>query len=275
MMDFKVDQEKCIQCMICASDCPVLIINGKSEYPEIKEDKEGLCIKCQHCLAVCPSGAISIWGKKPEDSIPVNGNILQAQEMEKLIKTRRSIRKFKNEELDKALIHSMLTTSAYAPTSQNDNAVLFTVVDDKINLSKLRSLTYEHIKKAHDENRLPEKLSFMNKFQDLWYTKQIDILFRNAPHLLIASAPKHTTNPETDSIIALSYFELLANSNGIGTLWNGYARWVLKDVAPEIRTKIGIPNNHIINAVLLFGKADVRYARSIQSNGLNLNKVSL
>lgn len=28
------------------------------------------CWRCQHCLAVCPQGAISIFGKKPEDSLP-------------------------------------------------------------------------------------------------------------------------------------------------------------------------------------------------------------
>ena len=27
------------------------------------------CWKCEHCLAVCPSGAISIFGHKPEDSL--------------------------------------------------------------------------------------------------------------------------------------------------------------------------------------------------------------
>lgn len=275
MMNFNVDKDKCIQCWMCVSDCPVLIIDGKSEYPEIKENKESLCLKCQHCLAVCPTGAISIWGKNPEDSLPVNDKIPSPNEMEQMIKTRRSIRNFKDEEIDKNLIHNLISTAAYAPTSRNDNAVLFTLVDDKINLSKLRSLTYEHIKKANDENRIPSDFSYINNFQTLWNSKHIDILFRDAPHLLIVSAPKNDTNPETDACIALSYFELLANSNGIGTLWNGYAKWALNNVVPEIGSIVGIPDDHIIVAVLLFGKPAIKYARSIQSDGLNINRVSL
>lgn len=275
-MDFKIDQEKCIQCHKCAADCPVLIIDAKTEYPEIKENKEGLCIRCQHCLAVCPTGALSIWGKDPENSVGVSDEKLPSPEaLEQLIKTRRSIRRFKNEDLDKELIISLLSTAAHAPTSQNNNRVQFTLVEDRKNLAALRSLTYEHIKKAKDEDRLPKRLAFMDKFQSMWYDKQIDILFRNAPHLSIASAPKQVSAPETDASIALSYFELLANSHGIGTMWNGFALWALGHITPEIRTKIGIPEDHIIGAVLLFGKPAVKYARSIQSDGLNLNRVKL
>jgi len=272
-MDFKIDQEKCIQCHKCAADCPVLIIDAKTEYPEIKENKEGLCIRCQHCLAVCPTGALSIWGKNPEDSVPVNDNIPRPEALEQLIRTRRSIRRFRDEEIDKELIHRLLSTAAHAPTSQNNNTVLFTLVEDRKNLAELRSLTYEHIKKSKAEDRLPQRLAFMDKFQSMWYDKQIDILFRNAPHLLIASAPKQVSAPETDTCIALSYFELLANSHGIGTMWNGFALWAIDRISPEVRTKIGIPEDHVIGAVLVFGKPAVKYARSIQSDGLNIYKV--
>ena len=37
MIDFTIDKEKCIKCKLCASECPVLIINAKTEFPEIKE----------------------------------------------------------------------------------------------------------------------------------------------------------------------------------------------------------------------------------------------
>ena len=271
-MDFRVDQEKCIQCGECAAECPVLIIDGKSEYPEIKDGREEQCIRCQHCLAVCPTGAISIWGKNPENSVPVNDNIPDAGAMEQLILTRRSIRRFTKEEIDKRLIEHLLATAAHAPTSQNNNTVLFTLVDDRENLAALRSLTYANIKKAREENRLPSRLAYMNKFQSMWDEKQVDIIFRDAPHLLIASAPKKVSSPETDSCIALSYFELLANSNGIGCMWDGFAKWAIDKIGPDIRASLSIPKDHVIGGILLFGKAAVNFARSIQSDGLNLNR---
>lgn len=52
-----------------------------------------------------------------------------------------------------------------------------------------------------------------------------DNLFRGAPHLLIASSPKTAPSPEADCFIALTYFELLAASMGLGTVWSGLAKW--------------------------------------------------
>ncbi|MDA3853304.1 MAG: nitroreductase family protein [Bacteroidales bacterium] len=276
MINFKVDQAKCIKCKLCISECPVLIINGRTEFPEIKENKEEACIKCQHCLAVCPTAAITIWGKHPEDSTLVNDEAIpSAEAMEQLYKTRRSIRKFKNEELDKTLINNLLEVAAHAPTAKNENAVLYTVIDNKKDLAAFRSLTYDYIKEAVSNETLPKHLVHLGNFQAVWESKGFDVLFRNAPHLLITSAPKSATSPQTDCTIAMSYFELLANANGVGTLWNGFAQTAIRQVSPEISKKIGIPEDHEIVNVMIFGTPAVKFTRGIQSNGLNLNRVSL
>ncbi len=274
MIDFKINTERCIQCGLCSQECPMMIINGKTEYPEIKEGKEGQCIRCQHCLAVCPTAALSILGKNPDQSEPVTNELPTPEEMGRLIKTRRSIRKFKPEELAPELIHELVETTAFAPTGHNKNAVLLSVVDNKSDLAKLRTLVYDSIKQAQDEGRLPASQAVLFNLQRLWASKQIDVLFRDAPHLLIASAPKSITTPLIDSSIALSYFELLANSNGIGTLWNGMVKWVIDEINPALARQIGIPEDHVIASVIVFGKPAVKYARAVQSEGLNLNRIS-
>jgi hypothetical protein len=59
------------------------------------------CWRCQHCLAVCPVGAISIFDKKPENSLPLPPDEMRTY-MEQLITSRRSCRRFldKNVELE-------------------------------------------------------------------------------------------------------------------------------------------------------------------------------
>ncbi len=275
MLDFKIDEIKCTQCGLCSQECPTLIINGKKGIPEIKDGKEPNCIKCQHCLAVCPTGALSILGKNPEDSVLVKGEIPSPESMGRLMKTRRSTRKFTKEELDQDLIKKLLETAAYAPTGHNKNSVLFSITQTKEELSKVRSLVYDSIKKANEEGTLLPHMNFMANLQQLWETKGVDVLFRDAPHLIIATAPRKISSPEADSHISLSYFELLANSYGLGTLWNGMVKWVLEDIAPDIKTQIGIPEDHVMGYVMIFGKPAVKYARSIQSDGLSVNKISL
>jgi nitroreductase/NAD-dependent dihydropyrimidine dehydrogenase PreA subunit len=275
MINFKVDEQKCIHCGLCSSECPVLIINNKTEFPTIKEGKEENCLKCQHCLAVCPTGAITIWGKVPEKSIPAKSPFPKSDELANLMQIRRSIRKFAKEEIEPGLIHHLISMASYAPTAKNENAVQFTVVDNRNDMLKLRELAYNQIKIAAEENRLPHEHLYLSNFQNVWEIKQIDVIFRDAPHLLIASAPKDGTFPIIDCSIAMTYFDLLANSNGIGTLWDGFAKYVFEDVAPEMKMEIGIPENHKIAIVLVFGKPAVKFARSIQNDRPNIQRVSL
>lgn len=274
MIDFNVDTDKCTQCKICVSECPVLIINGKTEYPEIKEGKEENCLKCQHCLAVCPEGAISIWGKKPENSIAVNSAFPDVIELENLMQTRRSIRKFKKKtEVDKELIYRLASTALYAPTAKNENAVQFSIIDNRGDMEILRELAYGAIKKLNNEGTLPKRFSYLADFANVWYEKQIDVIFRDAPHLVIASAPKDGSLPKIDCSIALTYFDLLANSNGVGTLWDGFAKYVFEDVTPELKAKVGIPDSHEVVMVLLFGMSAVQYARSIENSDPNIKTI--
>ncbi|WP_075590226.1 nitroreductase family protein [Labilibacter marinus] len=275
MIDFKIDEERCTQCGICSKECPTLIINGKNGVPEIKEGKEKNCIKCQHCLAVCPTAALSIWGKNPDDSVTVDKQIPSFEDLGKLVKTRRSIRKFKKDELEQAQLQELIETTAYAPTGHNKNQVLLSVAYTKEELSKVRSLVYDGIKKVKEAGELAPALAMFGNFQTLWADKGIDILFRDAPHFIVASAPKANSNGPSDCVISLSYFELMANSMGLGTLWDGLAKVVFDQIAPELKVAIGIPEDHEIGYMMVFGKPAVKFARSVQSEGLNLNKISL
>jgi len=275
MLDFKIDELKCTQCGLCAKECPTLIIDGKNGIPVIKEGKEKNCIKCQHCLAVCPTGALSIFGKIPEESILVDNAVVNSADLMRLMKTRRSVRKFKKEDVSKELIDELLQTVAYAPTGHNKNAVLLSVVDNRADFEKFRVIVYDAIKKVKEEGNLHPALDFIGGFQQMWEDKGVDVIFRDAPHVIIASAPKATASSMADCVIALTYFELLANSHGIGTLWNGFMKMVMDKIAPDLQEKLSIPADHLVGYIMIFGYPTIKYARSIQSEGLNLNRIEL
>lgn len=275
MINFKVDESKCTNCGLCSSDCPVLIINNKTEFPEIKEGKEENCLQCQHCLAICPQAAISILGKNPENSVLVSAPTADTQELSNLMKTRRSIRKFKKEEIDKDTIYNLVSSATYAPTAKNQNSVKFSVVDSKEKMEKLRAIAYDCVKEAASKNEVSENDQYIANFQKLWETKGLDIVFRNAPHMIITSAPKNAHSPQTDSVIAMTYFELLANSKGIGSVWNGFAHSLFKYVNQDVKSKLGIPEDYMITSILSFGKAAVKYKRGIQNDDKNINIVEL
>ncbi|NTU94239.1 MAG: nitroreductase [Chlorobiaceae bacterium] len=265
MLQFEVNKPGCIRCGECVFDCPARIIGvGEDGYPAIPPEKEVSCIRCEHCLVVCPPGVISILGINPAASSPVEGNFPDPSSMETLIKGRRSVRRYREENVDKALIERMLEVAWHAPTGVNSRQVRFTVLDDREKLIRFRDEVMEGLVRLSRENRIPKSMSYFTLFVKVWERQKVDLIFRNAPHLLIATAPKETACPREDCLIALSYFELLAQSNGVGTVWNGIVKWALDEMLPELKTKLGIPQDHVFGYAMTFGVPAVRYARTVQ-----------
>ena len=89
-----------------------------------------------------------------------------------------------------------------------------------------------------------------------------DILFRGAPHILVVSAPPDAPCASEDVTLALAYFDLLAQSAGLGTVWCGMLKMVLKTL-PDLKALIGVPPGHA-HYGMLFGIPAVHYARTVQ-----------
>ena len=272
MLDFLIDESRCIQCGECAADCPVRIIDVSQGLPRIGEQRQGLCIRCQHCLAVCPTAALSILGVNPDESAEILPPAPDG--LENLIKSRRSVRRYRPEAVERAVLDRLMEAVAYAPTGKNERKVRFTLVDDPEVMARIRVLTMDGIRRAVDEDGLPDGMEFFAKFLTAWDQGR-DIIFREAPHMLIASSPREATAGEADPFIALSYFELMAASLGLGTVWCGYARWALQSVVPELGRRLGIPSDHRSMYAVMFGWPAVRYARAVQREAQGLHRVRL
>ncbi|HJO95306.1 MAG TPA: nitroreductase family protein [Victivallales bacterium] len=276
MLQFKIDKAKCIKCKKCIQDCPMSVIDLVDHYPAIYEDKEETCLKCQHCLAICPTGALSILDKNPEDSVSLTSNMLpEYHEMALLIKGRRSIRQYKDENINSKTITDLINTAFYAPTGVNAMKTLFTVIDNKTTMHKFRDAAMLEIRKTIDNDKLPDNLKFFEGIVKKWEEKHQDIIFRNAPHMIIVSTKKTCPTPMEDAVIALCNFELLAQCAGIGTLWNGMAKWTLNYLTPNLKKLLNLPEDHSIGFIMIFGKPAVKYYRTVQKNNPNINIVKI
>lgn len=274
MLEFNIDEQRCTRCGQCVADCPTMIIKMEVDgYPAIAPEREAACYRCQHCLAICPTGALSILGLRPTGSRPLAGGYPESGKLETLIKGRRAVRRYKEENLDPALLQRLLEVAWHAPTGVNSRQVRFTVVDDREKLAKLRGEVMSGLARLVRDNALPEGMDFYAGFVQMWEEKGIDVLFRGAPHLLVASAPQSVPSPLPDCLIALSYFELFAQANGVGTLWDGLAKWAINDLLPETRQSLGIPDDHLIGYVMVFGKPAVHYARTVQHGPAIIHRV--
>lgn len=272
MLDLIVDPDRCTQCGQCVADCPVGVLEADGGPPRVLPHRENACIGCQHCLAVCPAAALSVFGLNPDHSPEVRP--VSPEMVENLMRGRRSVRRYKKEAVPREIVDRLMSVVMYAPSGKNRRQVSFTLVDDPHVMDVVRSRTYEAIRQAARENRLPEKMGFFVRFADAW-AKGRDPIFQHAPQMVIASEPAENPSAEANPFIALTYFELMAASLGLGTLWCGFARWALCDVAPEMLRLLNIPEDHRSLYVMLFGYPAVRYTRTVQRGISGVRRVVL
>jgi nitroreductase len=247
---------------------------GPDGYPQMKEfERYGWrgCWRCQHCLAVCPAGAISIFGKKPENSLPPVPQEMGSY-MEELVVNRRSCRRYQDKNVDPEIITRILSAMSAAPTGGNSCNVEYTVIDDKDRVKKIHDLAYAKMEAA------AKRHEYTSSFSDFYYrimkrsektVRKDDLLFCGAPHLFIAHEKcvgKWAEDSKVNCNLATAYFELLANAFGLGTVIMSYPADVLAELAPEAEKLTGIPTNHYRKLIVGFGYPEIPYARGVQKD---------
>ena len=258
----EIDRTRCVKCGACVRDCIVKILKPDSDgFPVLAPDLAKYCLNCLHCLAVCPQGALSCNGVKPEQCQAV-GPLPQPDLMFNLLRQRRSIRQFENENLPPDVLAQLKSSLAWSPTGCNDHRLFFTMIEDKAEMEFFRTEIGRSLKFL-----VRSRLMSLVFPAGMRYRQEIldgkDLVFRNAPHMIVAATPKNAPCKEADPWIALSYFDLFAQSFGVGTCWCGFGvhafRWNRK-----LRNRLNLPPGYKVGAVLLFGKPAVRYARATQ-----------
>lgn len=255
-----VDREKCLHCRECINDCPVQILTLDSDgTPALTNELEKFCIKCQHCLAICPSGALSFNGISPE-TCAVPGELPSPDAMLGLIKMRRSVRRYKDENIPQEVMEKLKSSLNWSATGCNDHRLFFYVAESKDDMEFFRAETTRMLKLLVSSGIMRLFYPNIQRFLDK-INSGVDVIYRGAPHMIIAATPKNAPCKNADPWIALSNFDLLLQSYGLGSCWCGFAERALK-WNRKLRKHIQLPKGYQIGAVLLFGTPDVKYFRA-------------
>lgn len=246
----EVLKEKCTTCQLCMDDCPSKIIRTDGDgYPFLPERAEPFCIDCGHCFSICPSAALMYKGNTSYEKVK-NKMTIKAEELQGLIKQRRSIRHYKEDLIPKEILKSLLDLTRYTPSGSNARPMHFTVVSGKETTDYLTDLCLEWVK---ENNRYTELIPEMRRDNNL--------ITCGAPHLIFVHAE---ANPDTtyieDGIIALSTIELAAQAYDIGVCWGGYLK-IISESYKKIKEHLKIKNEHEICGVIMLGYSKYQYKR--------------
>ena len=252
-----VDSAKCIHCGLCLKDCMMGCLEfGEGKIPRYADDGRDRCVGCQHCMAVCPRGALSLGGIDPASCAPAGA--CDPDALLSLIRSRRSVRRYRDESLAPATLAKLRDMLAYPPTGGNAPSLRTALVGTKEKMREIADATYRAMEAAADANPLYRFCLDRRAAGD-------DIVFRGAPSMAVATVDRAAVVAGcemADPLIALSYLELYATSLGLGTLWNDLAATLARDL-PAVRAAFGIPEGHDVGFVLLLGEPAVRYPRAV------------
>ena len=206
----QIDETKCNRDGICAAVCPAELIRLEGDgFPEETADVEQSCISCGHCLAACPVGALS--HSRLTECLPFQEDRRVGTEaVEQFLKMRRSIREFKPAPVPRETLAQAIDTARWAPSAVNLQPVRWLVVEKPENTRKLAGLVAEWIRTAN--------IPYLQRFVDAWDQGR-DLILRGAPHVIVAHASPENTWSPVDCVIAVTYLELAAQADGLGTCW--------------------------------------------------------
>lgn len=252
MHEFKVDSSKCTKCGICVKACPVSIIEfGESSYPEMNPKSSPYCVECGHCVLFCPTCANSISFLKGDSLVKVSDLALPSEEAAlNLLKTRRSIRRFKQEALPDDVIGEIFDTVKMAPTACNDQPVRWIVSADPEKTKEITNLILCWMRGEIFKDPM-SPLSLVGASMIAKAKEGEDGLLRGAPHAALAVVPKSHRWPE-DGAIALTYLELAAHSLGVGACWGGFLTMAVR-ASEDLRKYLGISEKEHICGAQMFG----------------------
>jgi len=260
MTIFSVDQEKCKKDGICVAECPLSVIEmeDKDEFPSPVDGAESLCVNCGHCVAVCPHGAISLKMMKTEECIPVQKELLPGpDQVEHLLLSRRSIRSYKNQAVERAVLAKLIDIARHAPSGSNRQPVNWLVIEDKGEVKRLSGIVIDYFRYLLKEN--PGFPLRIDRVIDRW-EKGKDPVCRDAPHVVVAHAPEASLVPSIDCTIALTYLELAAFSMGLGACWAGYFYFAATNFSPMIQA-LSLPEGHKAFGAMMIGYPRYQYHR--------------
>ena len=267
-----IDRTTCNDCGLCAELCggePLVVVDGRVD---IDPEPALGCFGCGLCMMICPTGSIAVNGRNlsPKDilDLPPKSARATADQLEALLLTRRSIRKFKENEVDRKVVDRVIRLASTAPMGIPPSEVGILVVHgrDKVKAFSTDVMsTIERTMKMVNPVTMALFRPFMRKatyegfrefvlpIGDLMVKEEESgrdpLLYRAPVALLFHSSPY--ADP-ADCYIAATYAMIAAESLGLGTCMIGM-------VAPflgrnkKLMAKYGIPKNNKPIIVLLMG----------------------
>lgn len=169
------------------------------------------------------------------------------------IKGRRSVRKYKQEQISDGEVARIVEAGQLAPSGHNMQTAHFVVVQQAAVLEELRLVVREAFAgmetpaDPHDMKSTAIRLSKKGSYNFMY----------NPPTFVIAANKRGYGNAMADTALALGNMMLLAQEIGIGSCWINQLRWLCDNEKVQAALeKLGIGRDEVVCGGLALGYCD-------------------
>ncbi|RPJ53301.1 MAG: 4Fe-4S dicluster domain-containing protein [Methanobacteriota archaeon] len=243
-----VDRDLCTRCGTCSTVCPSRIISaaGTADIPHVPIEAAARCNRCGHCEAFCPTGALSAGSDEGTGGAAAGG--IDSDLLGRYIKSRRSVRHYTSDPVDRETIEEILDIARYAPSGMNLQPVQWLVVDDAGRVHEIARFTVDWMRSLAASGH---PLGTYGAPLIAAWDAGIDRICLGAPHLLIAHIPAGPTGP-TDAAIAMTHVDIVAPAFGVGTCWAGFVSMAAQTWKP-LKDALPLPAGRTVAYAMMFG----------------------
>ena len=150
-----------------------------------------------------------------------------------VIKNRRSVRRFKTDQISNKELNYILEAGLYAPSAHNQQSWNFTVIQSRDVIDQMSNDTKKSFTYAKDQ-----------RTKDLSTNEKLHV-FYGAPTVIVVSGREDALMPEADCGAATQNMLIAAESLDIGGCWNGYVAYLFDNELGESYIKsLNIPQGH-------------------------------
>ncbi len=166
-------------------------------------------------------------------------------ELRRAIRQRRSIRRFQDRPVDRAILKDLIEEAMWAPSAMNTQPWLFHVVS-----GEKRERLCEIMSRAFDKLRPRLEALFQKRMVGM--IKGYFTNFGNAPHLIVVTmdpldVSEYQEGASQSAAAAIQNFSLLAHEAGLGSCWMTGPLWVEKEVVEFL----DVPKRKLVAALTL------------------------
>jgi nitroreductase/NAD-dependent dihydropyrimidine dehydrogenase PreA subunit len=287
MYEITIDTDVCKKDGLCAQVCPkgIFVQREKLAIPELVDEED--CIICGHCVAICRQSAINHSDFQPTAIRAIQfEQIPSTEQVMELLKSRRSIRAFRDKPLAQETIERIIDGARFAPSAHNSQSTEFLVVRDRAVLSKLSALVIEYLKfeikrfanplfrtlaLAADRELAESGLHEIPGFEQMIqvFESGADPILCDAPVLLAFHARRTVGFADVNAQLALQNASLVAHALGIGHFYTGFVLSpgrapMARAWSRRIPNLIGIPSDNTLHGALALGHPIPRFKNMIE-----------